>query len=202
MPVDNFGHVDALPDGIRDIFMWLCQDMAVLHRKWDFYLGLFGNSENHPIIDGLPMPFNLIEESLRTDMTMAVCRLSDAAKTSRHENLSFRRLEQFDLQDGVLKQFVDTFVANCEPVRVHRDKLIAHSDKVTRLTPQQAMIPEINKSYIYTIIKSAGEIINHVGQRYGEIEFGFGFPGDGGADGLIYWLKKGWNNRMNFDAPD
>jgi hypothetical protein len=148
------------------------------------------------------MPFNLIEESLRTDMTMAVCRLSDAAKTSRYENLSFRRLEQFYPQDGILKQLVDTFVANCEPVTKHRNKLVAHSDKVTRLTPQQAMIPQIMKSDIESIMKSAREAINHVGKRYGGIEFGFGLPGDGGADGLIYWLKKGWNNRMIFDTPD
>jgi hypothetical protein len=28
MPAGDFGHIDDLPDAIRDIFMWLCQDVA------------------------------------------------------------------------------------------------------------------------------------------------------------------------------
>jgi hypothetical protein len=133
---------------------------------------------------------------------MAVCRWSDGIRSCGRENLNFRTLVSLYPQDADLKQLVDTFVANCEPVTKHRNKLVAHSDKVTRLTPQQAMIPQIMKSDIESIMKSAREAINHVGKRYGGIEFGFGLPGDGGADGLIYWLKKGWNNRMIFDTPD
>ncbi len=200
MSAGDFGHLDALPDDIRDIFMWLCQDVAALHRKWDFHLGLFGKSENYPIIDLLPPVFNLIEESLRSDMTMAVCRLGDPVESFGYENLSFRRLEVFYCQDTDLKKLVDNFVTNCKPVTTHRNKLIGHNDKVARLTPQQAMIPQVKKSDMDAIIKSAGEIINHVAKRNGNTEFGFGFPGDAGADALIYWLKKGWDNRMNPDT--
>ena len=200
MPTGDFGHLDVLPDQIRDIFMWLCQDVASLHRKWDFYLGLFGKPENYAIIDLLPPVFSLIEESLRTDMTMTVCRLSDPIKSCGRENLNFRTLGDFYDQDAELKRLVDTFVANCDVVRTHRNKLVGHSDKVARLTPQQAMIPQVKKSDMDTIMKSAGEIINHVAKRYGNTQFGFGFPGDAGAEGLIYWLNKGWDSRMTPDT--
>jgi Magnesium chelatase, subunit ChlI len=83
----KFGYIASLPDDIRDVFMWLCQDMVALYRKWDFYLGLFGKPENHPIISFLPNAFSVIEESLRTDITMAICRLSDPLEVCRRENL-------------------------------------------------------------------------------------------------------------------
>jgi hypothetical protein len=175
---------------------------VTLYRKWDFYLGVFGKPENDPIIEGLAFALNVIEESVRTDITMAVCRLGDSIKPCGRENLNFRTLAALYPRDVDLKRLVDAFVAACEPVRIHRDKLVAHSDKVARLTPQQAMIPQIMRKDIDAIMTSAGEIINHVGKRYGDRGFGFGIPGDGGADGLIYWLKKGWDNRMNFDTLD
>jgi AbiU2 len=165
MAKGDFGQLDALPDDRRDIFMWLCQDVVALHRKWEFYLSLFGKSENYPIITILPTVFSLIEESLRTDMTMAVCRLSDRNKTCGQENLNFRSLEDFYVQDAKLKQIVDAFVANCDVVRTHRNKLVGHSDKLARLTPQQVMIPQIKKSDMDAILKSAGEIINHVARQ-------------------------------------
>ena len=113
MVAGNFGHIDALPDGIRDIFMELCKDVVMLYQKWDFYLGLFGDPEKRPIIDKLPRAFGVIEEALRADITMSVCRLSDRLEIGKRENLNFRSLEAFYDQDTDLKKFVDDFVAAC-----------------------------------------------------------------------------------------
>jgi hypothetical protein len=200
MPVGDFGHLDILPDDVRDTFMWLCQDVAAMNRKWDFYLGLFGEPENHAIMDASPPAFNLIEESLRTDMTMAVCRLSDPVRSCGQENLNFRALESFYDQDSKLKQLIDDFVAACRPVKAYRNKLVGHSDTVARLTPQQAMIPQIKKSDMDAIMTSAGVVINYVAKQYGNTEFGFGAPGGAGADGLLYWLRKGLDHGV--DIPD
>ncbi|MFO0892067.1 MAG: hypothetical protein U0790_23385 [Isosphaeraceae bacterium] len=197
MAEGDFGHLDVLPDDVRDIFMWLCQDVASLSRKWEFYLGAFGQPDNFVIMDASPMAFNLIEESLRTDMTMAVCRLSDPVRSCGRENLNFRALEAFYDQDAKLKKLIDDFVASCEPVRLHRNKLVGHSDKVTRLSPQQVMIPQIKRSDMEAIMAGASAIINHVAKVYGNTGFAFGTPGAAGADALFYWLKKGFDNRMN-----
>ena len=90
MTADDYGYVAQLPADIREIFMWLCQDVAWLDRKWIFYLGLFGKPENYAVMDASPPAFNLIEESLRTDMTMAICRLSDPIASCGRDNLNFR----------------------------------------------------------------------------------------------------------------
>jgi hypothetical protein len=200
MAAHHFGHVEVLPDDIRDIFMWLCQDVASLYRKWEFYLGLFGKPENRPVIDLLPLSFVVIEESLRADMTMAICRLGDPIQSCGRDNLNFRALEAFHDQDAALKTLIDDFVAACGLVKLHRNKLVGHSDKVARLAPEQVMIPQIKKSDIDTIIEKAKAIINHVAWHYGKTEFGFGFPGDGGAAALVHWLKLGLDSRKRFDG--
>jgi AbiU2 len=196
MSEGKFGYIRSLPDDVREVFMWLCQDMVVLYRKWDFYLGLYGKPENYPIISFLPQSFNVIEESLRTDITMAICRLSDPLEMRRQENLNFRSLEAFYDEDFALKKLVDEFVASCEPVRINRNKLVGHSDKVARLEPGRAMIPQIKKADIDLIIANAQAIIKHVAWEYAHQSYAFGLPGDGGADALVYWFKKGSDNRM------
>lgn len=187
----DFGHLDALPDDTHDTFMWLCQDVARLYQKWDFYLGLFDDKSNCSVMGALPLAFGIIEESLRADMTMAVCRLSDPAESCQRENLNFRSLEAFFDHDTELTALIDGFAADCASVRLHRNKLVGHSDKSVRLGSEPAMIPEIAKSDIDTILRSAAAILNHVAARYAGTQFGFAHPGAAGADVLIRWLKKG-----------
>jgi hypothetical protein len=200
MDANTFGYIDIFPQYIRKVFIWLCQDVVALHRKWDFYIGLCGKPENYAVIDLLPQAFNVIEESVRTDITMAVCRLSDPIKSCGRENLNFRALEAYFDQDAELKVLIEDFVSSCDPVKLHRNKLVGHSDKIARIKPEQAMIPQIKKSDIETIIKKAEAIINHVAWQYGKTEFGFGFPGDSGATNLIYWLKKGLDSRKKLGS--
>ena len=91
----TFGYIETLSDGIREPFMWLAQDVVALHQKWDLYLGLFGKPESLQVIGHLPVPFHLIEESLRTDITMLIGRLSDSPKFRDDENISFQQLQEF-----------------------------------------------------------------------------------------------------------
>ena len=138
--------------------MWLAQDVVALYRKGDFYLGLFGKTENYPVISALPQPFNFIEESLRTDITMLIGRLSDNAKFGKKDgNISFKAIAEYYPNDHALEQLVAEFVNSCDPVIKNRHKLVAHADKLTKLAPEQAMIPQIRKSDIDTINKRRGD---------------------------------------------
>ena len=192
----KFGYIEPLPEEIREAFMWLAHDVVALHRKWDLYLGLFGKPESFQVVTQLPQPFNLIEESLRTDITMLIGRLSDSAKFGKDENISFRALLEFYSDDGTLEQLVADFVQNCKPVTQNRHKLVAHTDKLAKLSADQAMIPQIKKSDIDAINQKAQKIIKHVALTKTGHDYGFGWEGDGGAGALIYWLKKGLDNRI------
>ena len=176
--------------------MWLAQEVVALHRKWDLYLGLFGKPDSVQVVTHLPHPFALIEESMRTDITMLIGRLSDAAKFRNDDNISFRALQEFYPNDSVLQRLVADFVQSCEPVTKNRHKLVAHIDRLAKLSANQAMIPQIKKSDIDAINQLAQKIIRHVAVTNTGHDYGFGWEGDGGADALIYWLRKGLDNRI------
>jgi len=89
----DFGYDIRLPENIREVFMWLCQDVTSLQSKWSLYLKLFSNQEDTMLLSELALGFfQVIEESLRNDITMAICRLSDPPKSMGKDNLSLKTL--------------------------------------------------------------------------------------------------------------
>lgn len=189
---NTFGYDTRIPENIREIFMWLCQDVAALQSKWDFYLKLYGNEENTALLSELALwSFNIIEESLRSDMTMAICRLSDPPRSVSQENLSLATL--FEKHPGIsgLKNKLGDFQAACEPIRRWRNKRVGHNDLNTRIHPRGNPLPGITKNQIDDIIERASEILSDVASQYTGDDFRFYAIGRGGAEDLIFWLKSG-----------
>jgi hypothetical protein len=190
---DAFGYNAMLPEEIREIFMWLCQDVASVYHKWRFYMELFGSEENTELLSYLaPGCFNIIEESLRGDMTMAICRLSDPARSMGKDNLSLSSLiERCGDIEGV-EEPLRHFLIACGPVRFHRNKRVGHNDLETTIKPRENPLPGIGRRQIDEILSLASEILNTIYQSYvdGELAFGHSLC-IGGADALLYWLKLG-----------
>jgi hypothetical protein len=194
MAEDDFGFLPELPENIREIFMWLCQDVVSLSHKWETYLGLFGEEENRGLLfDTARAAFNVIEESLRIDMTMLICRLSDQRELRRgEENLSFDRLAHLYGSDSKLQALVKKFRDSCDSIRRHRHKLIGHSDLQTRLKPDENILPPVGRSDVEAIIERAMEVLKHIVKEHTTTELHFTPFALMGADALIFWLKKGW----------
>jgi len=193
MPEDVFGYDPRLPDDIRDIFMWLCQDVAALYYKWHFYLELYSEEENTALLSYLAQSsFNIIEESLRSDLTMSICRLRDPAYSVGKENLSLSTLAQkcseIDEVDELLKEFQDA----CQPIRQYRNKRVGHNDLNTTIKPRDNPLPGIGRRDIDNILALASRILNVIYKNYIDSELVFDHPFFiGGAEALIYWLRLG-----------
>ena len=190
MSSNAFGYDSRLPEDIREVFMWLCQDVASLQNKWSFYLGLFSSQENAALLSNLAQSsFQIIEESLRDDMTMAICRLSDPPRSMGKDNLSLTALVQqcgeVDSVPELLKDFLDA----CEPVRQYRNKRVGHNDLNTTIKPRDNPLPGIGRGQIDRILQLASVILNTIYQRFVDGELYFAPFHIGGADTLIYWLK-------------
>ena len=192
MADDVFGYDSRIPADIRDIYMWLCQDVASLQNKWSFYLELFSSQENTALLSDLARSsFNIIEESLRGDLTMAICRLSDPPQTMGNENLSLVTLIQqcsrIDNMTELLKDFRDA----CEPVRQYRNKRVGHNDLNTTIKPYDNPLPGIGRNQIDRILQLASRILNVIYQHFVNEELAFRPFVIGGAVDLMYWLKMG-----------
>lgn len=187
-----FGYDTRIPENIRLIFMWLCQDVAALQSKWDFYLELYDNQENTALLSELASwSFNLIEEALRNDMTIAISRLSDPSTTRRViENLSLATLvERCSDIPGIDKR-LDDFQAACQPISSWRNKHVGHNDLNTKIYPREYPLPGINKRHVDEIIYRASEILKVVAIQYTNSELYFHSESYGGAKDLVYWLKS------------
>jgi len=195
MSSDAFGYDSGLPEDIREIFMWLCQDVASLQNKWSFYLELFSSQENTALLSDLAQSsFHIIEESLRDDLTMAIYRMSDPSQSRgkdnrRKDNLS---LETLALRCGAIDSVTDLledFKKACKPVRQYRNKRVGHNDLNTTIKPHDNPLPGIGRSQIDRILELASKILNIVYQNFVDGELFFASIQIGGADALMYWLK-------------
>jgi AbiU2 len=192
MPSDRFGYNPALPEGIRDVFMWLCQEVAALQNKWSFYLELFSSEDNTALLSDVAGSFfQAVEESLRNDMTMAICRLSDPCRSDGKANLSLATLVRLcnDLRD--VDRLLTDFLDACAPVRRHRNKRVAHNDLRTRIEPRDDPLPGIGRSEVDRVLQLAGALLNAVYQHFADGELCFRPWQIGGVEALMYWLKAG-----------
>jgi hypothetical protein len=199
MESDDFGNLSALPEQVREIYMWLCQDVGALNQKWDFYEGMFGNRDNFELLDLASPAIRLIEESLRNDIIMSIGRLGDPLKTCNRENLNFATLENFYATDDVLKVLLKKFRDSCALLRLHRNKFIGHSDLNARMKPEDFPILKLGKADVDSAIETAEAILKHVAIRYGgtEIGIGRGMFKTTTSESLLYWLRKGWDHRLD-----
>jgi hypothetical protein len=188
-----FGYDARIPENIRVIFMWLCQDVAALQSEWDFYLELYGNEENTALLSDLASwSFKIVEEALRNDMTMTISRLSDPSTSMRtKENLSLATLVEkcSDIPD--LDSRLADFQAACKPVSNWRNKHVGHNDLHTKIHPRENPLPGITKNQIDEIINRASEILKIVALQYANGDLYFHTIARGDAKDLIFWLKSG-----------
>jgi AbiU2 len=186
-----FGYVEEIPEQIRNVFMWLCQDLASLQRKWDFYLESFSITENAELLSDLaPTSFNIIFESLQCEITMAICRLSDPPSSMNQENLSLKTLILNYANNEKLNKLVDEFQTNCDPIRRLRNKRIGHIDFDTVIKPIENPLPGITKNQINNVLILAADILNQVLQIYKDSEMYFHPKGPGDSKVLLSLLRK------------
>jgi len=186
-----FGYVNNMPEDIRDIFMWLCQDVASLNDKWRTYKGLYSDPSVTDLLNYTAKhTFQTIEESLRDDMTMSICRLCDPSSSRGRENVSFNALLGSKNIPNDIKKVIGEFLESCKPVKSLRNKRVAHNDKNTLLNPKQSPLPGIGRTQIDHIIGTAGDILNLILLGYENSEMEFETFDQGTVEELVFCLMK------------
>lgn len=190
MSNEPFGACPQLAEDVQPVFQDICQDLASLNGKWRLYLDLFSGKETVALLNEMAMgAFQTVEEALRIDLTMSICRLSDPLRSSGQENLSLEVLVQKLKHVPGLAALWQDFKSKCDPVRRYRNKRVGHNDLNVALKPHENPLPGVGRSVIEGILASAGRIVNHAYQAYvnGEMRFEALVLGDGKA--LVFALK-------------
>jgi hypothetical protein len=198
---DKFGYHKDIPEEIREIFMWLCQDLASLQMTWCFYKGLFGSKVDSELLANYASSsFIIIEESLRISMVMTICRFNDPSMQQNNQNLSFELLVQMCGQISGLDDVYKEFNKACAPFVVYRNKRFGHRDLPTALDYEGAILPGIGKKEVEEVIDLATQLLNSVALHFTDEEFYFDGPTIGGAENLLGWFKKGLKSHNILDS--
>ena len=191
-----FGYAPELPEDIRTVFQDLCQDIASLHSKWRFYLDLFSDRDTVGLLNDIAMAsFQMLEESLRSDITVSICRLSDPRKSCGHENLSIKTLVDKSTEVQGLEELWKDFHSCCEPVTQYRNKRIGHNDLHAVLQPHDNPLPSISRTTIDSILSKATTLMNCVYHFYTRSEISFMSFDIGGGKDIVFWLQRAWEQR-------
>lgn len=193
MDQNYFGKNENIPEEIREVFMWLCQDIASLFQMWDFYEYIFEKKENAELLaQHIPNTLIIIGRSLRISMVMAICRLNDPSTEKNNlNNISLARLAEYGPKNKVIIDLCSKFKEACKPFEIYRNKRFAHRDLITTLDFKGNIFPGISRKSIEKVLGLSSEIINIFAQQFSDSEYQFHVKSSGGPDQFLYWFKKG-----------
>jgi len=190
-----------VPATIKGIFDELNTEVVWLHLRWKMYRQLFAESPKR--IDLLnecaAAFFYVIEDVLIGEVQIMLSKLTDAAKTGRHDNLSLERLQEGieALQAPALAQRMAKILASlkqkCAPFRVWRNKKLAHLDLTTAMRSVANPLPGVSRQMIEEALELVRQYLNCVHGHYDDTEMAYEhlITAAQDAEGLVAVLKQG-----------
>jgi hypothetical protein len=190
MSRNAFPDSDRLPAEIRDLALRLREDLARLRLKWSYHRELFGSRENTRLLtDTARACFQVVEESLRYDIILSLCRLSDPSRTLGGESPSFATLVAQCGDIPRAEDLLTAFQAACGPVRRYRHRHLGHNDPEAIIEPQQRVLPDVDPSQLDEILGLAGGLLRAIFAYYSAGDPLFQPVHAGSAADLIHCLR-------------
>lgn len=179
----------------------LKRQVTNLHMYWKVYRQLYANSQKR--VDLLnetgPLVFYILQHLLIDEVTLALCRLTDPARSAGKATHSLTRL--IDRIDGrtypALKRDLQSLLSDlksrCQPFRDRRNKAIAHSDLGTTLKITKAVLPGVSRQDVEEALKVVRKVMNRYEQEFKQGETAYEhviLPLGADGDFLIEQLKR------------
>jgi hypothetical protein len=190
------GNSERIPEETRAAFAQLYQDVTMLHHKWHLYLELFSTQQSATLLSNVAQAcFQVIAESLRNDMLIAICRLSDPSHWLGSEYLSLATLVARCSKVPNVDALLTAFQSAAGPVRLLRNRRILHNDLHTRIVAHDDPFPGIDRSQIEEILRLASAILKAVRQHVADDARDLPPLPIGLATDLIECLQTAWAQR-------
>jgi AbiU2 len=193
-------YVEAMPGPLGEAYYELFNHVANLFEKWHTYRVLF---DEHETIDLLNKTaggfFRSIQLTLRENIFMHLCRLTDPPRSAGKENLSLRAVPKLlpaTVDPGfrdALQIAIDDSVAKMEFARVWRNKILAHTPLPVTAGGVPFVIPAVRKADWIAAMEAIGSTMNLIEHHYLNTTVGWDSIIDDAAGtlGLLHYLQKG-----------
>jgi hypothetical protein len=190
-----------------DIHSEIDQQVFALEAQWNVYRQLYSDGDTVALLnDVAPGFFQLIAWGVVDNVILAVCRLSDPAKSMGRDNLTFAQLRDSlspapdaafaKTLDPLFKKIMD----GVADLRAHRNKRIAHLD-LSRALSHVETLPGIERGAIEAVLASVRDYLNAIHKHYENKTVAYEHPfNQGDGKSLIQVLKHGVRWRKVYEA--
>jgi phosphoenolpyruvate carboxylase len=155
-----------LPEDIKPLYKGISGYLINVNYKWRFYKELFLDKNNSELFQHTAfMFFSAIEESFRYDIILAICRLSDPARSKYNENLSLETIIQKTEFINKVNELYQEFINISKSFRKYRHKIIAHND-LEVIEDRSSLTPLLDIETVDKSLVLCGKILNLIAQYY------------------------------------
>jgi len=192
--------MSQIPTGIDEVFKELKTEITWLHARWIIYRQLFAHSEKRIglLNDCASAFFYIIQDVLFGELQVILSKLTDTARSGKHDNLSLEQLQERVEAHGdknlasTLRNLLDDLHMKSRPFRLHRNKRLAHLDLTTAMQSSLNPLPGISRQMIEDALEVIREYMNAIERYYTQSETGYEhFIMHSDADALVSILKYG-----------
>lgn len=140
--------VSGIPSELKSLFCLLHIDLVRILVRWDMYIKLYvDNTHRARLLSTVDKNFfSTISSVLSDDVVTGIGRMTDATTTGKYNNLVIRRLVDKSKSSGYddlatdLMNKLEVINTVCRPIRLIRDKHLAHRDL------EMAQLPKLTLS--------------------------------------------------------
>ena len=177
----------------------LKREVLWLHGHWDTSKRLFaGNEARVDLLNHIaPDFFSRIQGVLVEGAILGVCRLLDPVGRGKRRNLVLESLvlhvrEQDLCFAGRLELALEEVWENASAMRRVRNKVIAHSDRATKIGRDVDPLPDVKFEDMDSVLDGMAGFLNAIQIEYTEIETAYDYAEDHlGVEALVWALKRG-----------
>ncbi len=187
---------------LNRVFELIKQELNKVHYRWKLYRQMFGtNSSRIELINKTSSNVFVEFQWLVIDyMVMSLSKLTDRARMSGNDNLSFPLLIELVRKAGnenlaaELDQDLNYLQDACKKFRQIRDKRVAHNDLVVALEDCASPLPGVSRADVETALEHARNVLNkielhYLGSQTLYQELILPLTNDGRS--VLIWLQKG-----------
>jgi hypothetical protein len=193
--------VGNMPDPLKKPFYELTLYVLELHVEWKIYCQVFGHSQKRMDLlkECAAATFTVFNNALWDAIILSLNKLADPDILGKYENLSLKTiLKYFEESEektlsAQLRSVMDDLVKECEPLRLHRNKRIAHPDLETAMQ-RGANLDGISRLKIDKALGCVRAFMNAVEKHYGKDTRKYEaikIPATADGEALVTWLKDG-----------
>lgn len=189
-----------IPPQVASVYNALSKEVTWLHGRWICYRQLFAESERRieMLNECASTFFFFIQDVLIGEVQVCLSKLTDPAKTGRHDNLSLEQLQLRLEQYGDTKLAksnritLDSLLREAAPFRAWRNKQLAHLDLLTAMKATPNPLPDVSRQMIEDSLSLVRQYLNTIEHHYNDSEIGYEhFIMSSDGDALLATIRNG-----------